>query len=66
MMYDKYTLLNDIDTLAREKIGILRLREEDPDLYGYYLDWIIRKEQKLIKKYRKKYGHLPKVALVQA
>lgn len=59
MMSDKYRLLEDIDTLCQERVGILRLREENSNLYGYYLDWIVRKEQKLIRKYRKKYGNLP-------
>ncbi len=61
---DKYKLLEDIDTLAQEKLGIIKLREETPHLYGYYLDWLERKEQRLIKKYRKKYGQLPKVTIL--
>lgn len=59
MMSDKYRLLKDIDTLGQERVGILRLREQNSNLYGYYLDWLVRKEQKLIRKYRKKYGRLP-------
>lgn len=65
MMSDRNTMLKDIDTLARERIGIIRLRKENADLYGYYLDWIVKKEQKLIKKYRKKYGRIPKIALIE-
>lgn len=59
MVSDKYRLLMDIDTLGQERQGILKLREENSNLYGYYLDWLVRKEQKLIRKYRKKYGRLP-------
>lgn len=64
MLSDKYKLLEDIDVLSQEKMGIMKLREDSPHLYGYYLDWIERKEQKLIRKYRKKYGQLPKVTVL--
>ncbi|AKA48969.1 hypothetical protein IX51_07525 [uncultured archaeon] len=63
MMSDKFRLLEDIDTVTQERIGIMKLRKENPDLYGYYLDWLVRKEQKLLRKYRKKYGQLPKVTV---
>lgn len=59
MMSDRFRLLKDIDVLSQERMGILRLREENSSLYGYYLDWLVRKEQKLIRRYRKKYGKLP-------
>lgn len=63
MVSDKYRILQEIDIVMREKVGIMRLREEDPDLYSYYLDWLERKEEKLVRKYRKKYGRLPQSAI---
>ncbi len=65
MLSDKNKMLRDLDTLAQERIGIIRLRKENSNLYGYYLNWIIKKEQKLIKKYRKKYGKIPRITLLQ-
>lgn len=64
MVSDKYQLLEDIDTVMQERMGIMKLRKNSPHLYGYYLDWLVRKEQKLIKKYRKKYGQLPRITVI--
>lgn len=64
MLSIKQDLLEDIRTLDQERMGIIGLRRENSDLYGYYLDWIIKKESKLIRKYRKKYGIVPLATLV--
>lgn len=56
---DEYKLMESINTLEQERLGIIELRSRTPRLYGYYLDWLIEKEKKLIKKYEKKYGPFP-------
>ena len=56
---DENELLKSITTLEQERLGIIELRSRNPHLYSYYLDWLIVKEKKLIKKYEKKYWELP-------
>lgn len=52
-------LMKSISTLEQERLGIVELRSRNPHLYGYYLDWLIEKEKKLIRKYEKRFGPFP-------
>ncbi|MCL5782555.1 MAG: hypothetical protein M1476_01430 [Candidatus Thermoplasmatota archaeon] len=56
---DELRLLEEIRRLDAERIGIKELRKNNSELYGYYLDWLIRKENKLVRKYIRKYDKWP-------
>jgi hypothetical protein len=54
-------LLDRIRILESERIGINELRKYNRDLYGYYLTWIERKENKLLRQYVRKFNRFPDV-----
>ncbi|MCL4306811.1 MAG: hypothetical protein M1302_00870 [Candidatus Thermoplasmatota archaeon] len=56
---DEFKLLDEIRKLDAERIGIQELRKHNSELYGYYIDWIQRRENKLIRKYIRKYDRWP-------
>jgi DNA mismatch repair ATPase MutS len=58
---EELRLLDRIKTLESERIGINELRRYNRDLYGYYLTWIERKENKLLRQYVRKFNRFPDV-----
>ncbi|MCL4341284.1 MAG: hypothetical protein M1431_04215 [Candidatus Thermoplasmatota archaeon] len=52
----KENLLETIEKLHRERIGIMEIRKNSPDLYDYYQEWLTRMERKFMMKYLRKYG----------
>ncbi|MCL5802267.1 MAG: hypothetical protein ACYCSA_01030 [Thermoplasmataceae archaeon] len=52
----KENLLETIEKLHRERIGIMEMRKNSPDLYDYYQEWLTRMERKFMMKYLRKYG----------
>lgn len=58
---EELRLLDKIKTLESERIGINELRRYNRDLYGYYLTWIERKENKLLRQYVRKFNRFPDV-----
>ena len=56
---DEFKLLDEIRKLDAERIGITELRRHNSELYGYYLNWIQRRENKLIRKYIRKFDRWP-------
>lgn len=55
----EFKLLTEIRKLDAERIGIKELRKHNSDLYGYYIEWIQRRENKLIRKYIRRYDKWP-------
>ena len=58
---DEIKMLEEIRKLDAERIGIRELRKHNTELYGYYLSWLIKKENSLIRKYIKKYDKWPEL-----
>ncbi len=56
---DEFKLLDEIRKLDAERIGITELRKHNSELYGYYLNWIQRRENKLIRRYIRKFDRWP-------
>lgn len=52
-------MLEEIRRLDAERIGIKELRKHNSNLYGYYLNWLVKKENVLIRKYIKRYDKWP-------
>lgn len=52
-------MLEEIKKLEAERIGIKELRKHNSDLYGYYLKWLVKRENTLIRKYIKKFDRWP-------
>lgn len=59
MKHNEYTMLNEIRKLDAERIGISELRKNNSDLYGYYLNWLVKRENTLIRKYIRKFDRWP-------
>jgi hypothetical protein len=58
---EEMKLLDRIRVLESERLGIRELRKYNRDLYGYYLTWLERKENKLLRKYVKKFNKFPEI-----
>ncbi len=58
---EEMKLLDRIRVLESERLGIRELRKYNRDLYGYYLTWLERKENKLLRKYVKKFNRFPEI-----
>ena len=52
-------MLEEIRKLEAERMGINELRKHNSELYGYYLSWLVKKENTLIRKYIKKFDRWP-------
>lgn len=52
-------MLEEIRKLDAERVGIKELRKHNSNLYGYYLKWLMKKENTMIKKYVRKYDKWP-------
>lgn len=55
-------MLEEIRTLDAERLGIKELRKHNSNLYGYYLNWIVKKENTLIRKYIRKFDRFPELS----
>jgi DNA mismatch repair ATPase MutS len=58
---EEMRLLDRIKVLEAERLGIKELRKYNRDLYGYYLTWLERKENKLLRKYVRKFNRFPDI-----
>lgn len=52
-------MLEEIRKLDAERIGIKELRKHNSNLYGYYMNWLVKKENAMIKKYIRRYDRFP-------
>lgn len=52
-------MLEEIRKLDAERLGIRELRKHNSDLYGYYMKWLVKKENTMIRKYIRKYDRWP-------
>lgn len=52
-------LLEEIRKLDAERLGIKELRKHNSNLYGYYMNWLQKKENSMIRKYIKRYDRFP-------
>lgn len=52
-------MLEEIRKLDAERIGIKELRKHNSNLYGYYMNWLVKKENTMIRKYIRKYDRFP-------
>ncbi len=52
-------MLEEIRKLDAERIGIRELRKHNSDLYGYYMNWLVKRENALIRKYIRKFDIWP-------
>lgn len=59
MKTNELRMLEEIRKLDAERRGITELRRHNSDLYGYYLKWIQKRENKLIRKYIRKFDRWP-------
>lgn len=52
-------MLEEIRKLEAERLGIRELRKHNSELYGYYMKWLVKRENTLIRKYIKKFDRWP-------
>ncbi len=52
-------MLEEIRKLDAERLGINELRKHNSDLYGYYINWLVKRENALIRKYIRKFDKWP-------
>ena len=52
-------MLEEIRKLDAERIGIKELRKHNSNLYGYYMNWLVKKENVMIRKYIRRYDRFP-------
>ncbi|MEM0158820.1 MAG: hypothetical protein QW812_04850 [Thermoplasmataceae archaeon] len=59
-------ILEEIKRLEVERITLTELRKQRRDLFGYYLNWIEKRENRLLRKYVKKYNRWPELKVDHA
>jgi len=52
-------ILEELKRLDAERVTLTELRKQRHELFGYYLQWIERRENRLLRKYVKKYNKWP-------